>query len=106
MFGNGKILTKLNKIDKCTALHAQEMGHFKNELKEHKTNDNEWKKEVIKKVGICSELNNVKNQGKEIEEIDKKVIAINTKQKIYTGILLVILSGIIGSFFWIVRSSL
>ena len=106
MFGNGKILSKLNKIDKCTALVQMDLGHVKKDFKEHKENDTKWKDEVLGKVGVCLETNKVEGHDKTIGEIDKKVIAMDTRQKIYAGILLIILSGIIGSFFWIVRSSL
>ncbi len=99
MFGIKEIINKLNKIDKCTSLHKLELDHVKGDFKKHTDNDTKFKDEVLKKVGVCSESNKVKTQGEEI-------IAISTRQKIYAGILLVILSGIIGSFFWIVRSSL
>lgn len=96
MFGNGRRLCELIKDFK------------KHDDKQDEHNEDQDKRFVKIELKLI-EFPKPEAYGKQsnhIQSLDKKVIAISTRQKVYGAIIMVILTAIIGSVFWIFRTSI
>ena len=109
MFGNGKILSKLNKIDTCTALVKMDLGHVKKDFKEHKDNDNEWKKEdkiwqakLLQNSLECVKGKQIDNMQDDVDTLktdkvtrDGKILGIKSVYAVILGAV-VLIGGVLG----------